>query len=154
MGHFASGVVVVTAMDGSQPVGMTVQSFASLSLDPPLCLLCPAKSSTSWPRIIRSGRFVINVLGAEHRDLSRQFAVSGGDKFRDVRWTASPASGSPVIDRAIAWLECKSSAIHDGGDHHVAIASVVDARISQEENVAPLIFFRGTFGAFTVRPGQ
>ncbi len=86
LGHFATGVTIVTAMEGVEPVGFTCQAFTSLSLDPPLVALAPGKSSTSWPRIAAAGSFCVNILADDQEALSRDFAVSGGDKFTGVGW--------------------------------------------------------------------
>ena len=107
LGHFATGVVVVTARaPGGDPLGFTCQSFASLSLEPPLVSFAPARSSTTWPRIRDIGAFCVNVLSAEHRDLSVGFARSGlaVDKFAGVSWCPAP-SGAPVLERVSAWVD-------------------------------------------------
>src|ERR1700728_869398 len=87
LGHFATGITIVTATDEGEPVGFSCQSFAALSLDPPMVILAPAKSSTSWPRIARAGSFCVNILGEHQESICRAFAVSGGDKFDGVEWT-------------------------------------------------------------------
>ena len=86
LGHFATGVTIVTALEDGVPVGFTCQSFAALSLDPPMVLLAPARSSTSWPRIAKAGAFCVNILDEHQEALCRAFAVSGGDKFDGVGW--------------------------------------------------------------------
>ncbi|MPZ73651.1 MAG: hypothetical protein GEU74_10545 [Nitriliruptorales bacterium] len=149
LGHFASGVVVVTAIDVQGPVGMTAQSFCSLSLEPPLVLFCPAKSSRSWPRIAAAQSFAVNVLDTSHATLCRQFAVSGGDKFAGVSWMPS-SMGAPLLDDAISWIECRTHAVHDGGDHHIVLGSVLSATLREGEvaEAMPLVFYRGGFGTF------
>src|ERR1700721_1099226 len=84
LGHFASGIVIVTSSLDEQTVGLTAQSFTSLSLDPPLVLFCPAKTSTTWPKVRQTGRFCVNVLGEHQQETCQQFAVSGGNKFGGV----------------------------------------------------------------------
>src|SRR5262245_20087411 len=106
LGHFATGVAAVTAIDEGEPVGLTIQSFCSLSLDPPLILLCPALSSTSWPRVERAGRLCVNLLADGQEELARQFARSGTDKYAGVRWAPSADTGSPVLEGALAWIDC------------------------------------------------
>src|SRR5580658_7421300 len=93
LGHFASGVTVVTAA-GDDPVGFTCQAFAALSLEPPMVLLAPSKTSTSWPRIAEAGAFCVNILASDQEDLARSFSVSGGDKFIGVGWERAPATGA------------------------------------------------------------
>jgi len=116
MGHFATGVTVITAMEDAGPVGFTCQAFASLSLEPPLVALAPGKSSTSWPRIAQAGTFCVNVLAEDQEALCRDFAVSGGDKFAGVGWRIA-GNGAPLLDGVLAWLECSLVATHDAGDY-------------------------------------
>ncbi len=146
LGHFASGVTVVTAMEEGAPVGFTCQAFTSLSLDPPLVALAPAKSSTSWPRIAQAGAFAVNILSDRQEALCRDFAVSGGDKFSGVAWHVG-AAGTPVLDGALAWLECELGIVHDAGDHELVTGRVLDLGVGEG---APLLFYRGGFGRFAV----
>lgn len=145
LGHFATGVTVVTAMEEGQPVGFTCQAFTSLSLDPPLVALAPARTSTSWPRIARAGAFGVNILGAHQEALCRAFAASGGPKFDGVGWRAG-ALGVPILDGVLAWVECELEAIHPAGDHELVIGRVFDLRVGEG---LPLVFYRGGFGTFT-----
>ncbi len=101
LGHFATGVTIVTAMEGDEPVGFTCQAFTSLSLDPPLVALAPGKNSTSWPRIAAAGSFCVNILADDQEALSRDFAVSGGDKFTGVGWR--PAAQRRPRARGRSW---------------------------------------------------
>ena len=146
LGHFATGVTVVTAMEEAQPVGFTCQAFTSLSLDPPLVALAPAKSSTSWPRIAAAGAFCVNILGEHQEALCRSFAVSGGDKFRGVGWHPG-VLGTPVLEGSLAWVECELGTIQDAGDHELVTGRVVDLGVGEGR---PLVFFRGGFGSFRV----
>lgn len=143
LGHFPSGVTVITAREGETPVGFTCQSFSSLSLDPPLVLLAPARASRSWPRIRAVGRFAVNVLAADHAGLSRQFARSSSDKFAGVAWTPSPL-GSPLLAGVSAWLDCTVLREIDGGDHTVVVAAVHD--LGADSRRTPLVFYRGDYG--------
>ena len=146
LGHFPTGVVVVTAIgtDGA-PVGMAVGSFSSVSIDPPLVVFYPDKRSSSWPRIRAAGSFCVNVLGAEQETVCRAFAASGTDKFRDVIWRAA-ASGAPVLDRVLAWIDCDLEVVHDGGDHDLVLGRV--RGLGVENRTLPLVFFRGGYGRF------
>ncbi|MEV7005210.1 flavin reductase family protein [Streptosporangium sp. NPDC051022] len=148
LGHFCTGVTVVTALDGDEPVGFTCQAFSALSLRPPQVLLCPQKTSTTWPRIRRSGRLAINMLGAGQREIGRRFARTGVDRFAGVGWRPSPA-GLPLIDGALAWLECRVVEEIDAGDHMIAVASVGELGVGQAEH--PLLFFRGEFVGYEVK---
>jgi 3-hydroxy-9,10-secoandrosta-1,3,5(10)-triene-9,17-dione monooxygenase reductase component len=145
LGHFATGVTVVTAFSGA-PVGFTCQAFAALSLDPPMVLLAPAKSSTSWPRIARAGAFGVNILAADQEAMARSFAVSGGDKFAGVGWNPGPATGVPLLDGVIAWAECHLEEIFDAGDHELVTGKVVALGVGEGR---PLLFYRGGFGSFS-----
>jgi len=145
LGHFASGVTVVTALD-ADPVGFTCQAFAALSLDPPMVLLAPAKSSTSWPRIARAGAFCVNVLARDQAALARAFSVSGADKFAGVEWRPGAATGAPVLGGTLAWAECRLERIFDAGDHELVTGFVLALEVSDGE---PLLFYRGGFGTFS-----
>ncbi len=145
MGHFASGVTVVTAA-GEDPVGFTCQAFAALSLEPPLVLLAPAKSSTSWPRIAAAGSFCVNILASGQEALARSFSVSGGDKFVGVAWDPAPATGAPLLDGVIAWADCELEQIFDSGDHELVTGRVLALGVGTG---LPLLFYRGGFGGFT-----
>lgn len=146
LGHFATGVVVVTARSAEGDLlGFTCQSFASLSLEPPLVSFAPARGSSTWPRIRAVGAFCVNVLAADHRELSVGFARSGRhiDKFAGVDWYPAP-SGAPVLDGVSAWIDCTLGAEHDGGDHTIVVGRVVD--LGADPARLPLLFYRGDYG--------
>ena len=144
LGHFVSGIVVITADGPDGPLGFTCQSFASLSLDPPLVNFSPARTSSTWPRIREVGTFCINVLAADHQDVSAGFARSGVDKFEGVGWRPAPASGAPVLEGVSAWVDCELWAEHDGGDHTIAVGRVLD--LGADASRLPLLFYRGRYG--------
>ncbi|HTT87721.1 MAG TPA: flavin reductase family protein [Acidimicrobiales bacterium] len=144
LGHFATGVTVVTATEGGEPVGFTCQAFAALSLEPPLVALAPGKSSTSWPRIAAAGAFCVNILAEDQEALGRDFAVSGGDKFTGVGWRLA-RNGAPVLDGALAWVECTFVEAHDAGDHELVVGLVRDMGVTRGR---PLVYYRGGFGRF------
>jgi 3-hydroxy-9,10-secoandrosta-1,3,5(10)-triene-9,17-dione monooxygenase reductase component len=143
LGNFPTGVVIVTALHDGRPVGLTIQSFSSLSLEPRLIALCPGRGSTSWPKVRAASRLVVNVLGEGQADIARQFSQSGGDKFAGVDWHPSRVSGSPVLDGALAWLDCEIEAEHDGGDHTIAVCKVHD--LSAAAAIHPLVFFKSQY---------
>ncbi|MBB3982153.1 flavin reductase (DIM6/NTAB) family NADH-FMN oxidoreductase RutF [Sphingobium fontiphilum] len=146
LGHYPTGVCVVTAVDESgAPIGMVVGSFTSVSLDPPLVAFFPDKSSKSWPPIQQAGRFCVNVLASDQRDLCRQFAVSGGDKYAGVSHRAS-VNGSPILDDVVAWIDCTLEAVHEAGDHYIVLGRV--AALEVDRPSSPLLFFQGAYGAF------
>jgi flavin reductase (DIM6/NTAB) family NADH-FMN oxidoreductase RutF len=144
LGHFATGVTIVTALEGGQPVGFSCQSFAALSLDPPMVVLAPARSSTSWPRIRAAGSFCVNILGEHQEAVCRAFAISGGDKFSGVGWRPG-ITGAPVIDGSLAVVECELGEIFEGGDHEIVTGRVVALDVGDG---GPLLFYRGGFGRF------
>jgi flavin reductase (DIM6/NTAB) family NADH-FMN oxidoreductase RutF len=146
MGHFCTGVTIITAIDDGEPVGLTAQSFTSLSLDPPLILFAPGLTSSTWPRIKNAGTFCVNILGEQQEAVCRTFAVSGADKFAGTPWTPSDVTGAPVLDDVLAWVDCTLEAEHDGGDHVIVVGRVVDLSLEQEGK--PLLFYRGGFGSF------
>jgi flavin reductase (DIM6/NTAB) family NADH-FMN oxidoreductase RutF len=143
LGHFASGVTVVTAVTDDGPIGFTCQSFSSLSLDPPLVVFAPSRASRTWPRLRRIGRFCINVLAEGQDDVSQNFARSAADKFAGVPWTPS-AHGCPVLDGVVAWIDGELTAEYDGGDHTLAVSRVLD--LGAEPGRSPLLFHRGAYG--------
>jgi flavin reductase (DIM6/NTAB) family NADH-FMN oxidoreductase RutF len=147
LGHFPSGVTIVTGTTPDGPAGFTCQSFSSLSLDPPLVLVLPSRGSTSWPGIQATGRFCVNVLAQDQQALSTTFARSGGDKFAGVDWSPS-ALGSPVLAGATAWIDCTLDAVHDGGDHLIVVGAVHDLGAAEES--APLVFHRGGYARTSV----
>ncbi|HZB20995.1 MAG TPA: flavin reductase family protein [Blastococcus sp.] len=143
LGHFASGVTVVTADTEDGPIGFTCQSFSSLSLDPPLIAFAPARTSQTWPRLRDMGRFCVNVLAEGQDAVSQNFARSGADKFAGVAWTPSP-HGSPVLDDVVAWIDGELWAEYDGGDHTIVVARVLD--LGAHPDRRPLLFHRGSYG--------
>jgi flavin reductase (DIM6/NTAB) family NADH-FMN oxidoreductase RutF len=147
LGHFPTGVVIVTAMSDGGPAGLSVGSFMSVSLDPQLVAVLPAKSSTSWPKIAAASSFCINILAASQQDLSRRFAVSGGDKFAGVPWHPAP-SGAPVLDGALAWIDCEHERTVEAGDHLIVLGQVRVLDIDTSQSPEPLIFFQGGYGTF------
>ncbi|MEU3656299.1 flavin reductase family protein [Streptomyces sp. NPDC032161] len=160
LGHFASGVTIVTAHDPGDgggapegPAGFACQSFASLSLDPPLVAFMVARTSTTWPRIARAGAFCVNVLGAGQEALCRSFAVSGADKFAGVAYEPAPVTGSPLLGGVPAWIDCRIHAVHTGGDHLIVVGRVealgAMATTDSADGGSPLLFHRGKFGRFS-----
>ncbi len=142
LGRFATGVTVVTALEEGLPVGFTCQAFASLSLRPPMVVLAPAKTSTSWPRMVKAGAFCVNILTDAQQALSETFAESGTDKFVDVPWHVGVA-GTPVIDGSLAWIECALGAVHDAGDHELVTGRVLELGVGEGN---PLVFYRSAYG--------
>ncbi len=150
LGRFASGVTVVTALShsgggGGAPVGMTCQSFMSVSLDPQLVVFSPAKTSRAWPLIQRSGAYCVNLLAADQVDLSNRMASRGVDKFADVSWSPSPETGSPLLDGIIGYVDCRIHTVHEAGDHLLVVGRVVDLATTDVPH--GLTFHEGRYGS-------
>lgn len=137
-------MVTGIAPDG-KPTGLVVGSFTSVSLDPPVVAFFPDKSSSSWPKIRPSRGFCVNVLAQDQEHLCRQFAAKGDEKFNGVGWRPG-ASGSPILDHVVAWIDCRLAGVHEAGDHDLVLGSVVELEIERPSN--PLLFFRGGYGRF------
>lgn len=147
LGHFATGVAVVTARaaNGEEPaanVGMTMSSFNSVSLDPPLVLFSVARNALSLPAMLAARGYGVNVLAQDQQDLSNRFSKAMGDKWSNVDHTPGHED-APILAGAIAHFECVPYAHHDGGDHVIFLARVV--RFSMQPEAAPLVFFRGRY---------
>jgi flavin reductase (DIM6/NTAB) family NADH-FMN oxidoreductase RutF len=153
LGHFPTGVTIVTGMHDDQPAGFTIGSFTSVSLDPPLVGFLPQVDSPTWHMMVRSGSFCVNVLSDKQSDLCWKFAKTGTEdtRFEGVRWHPAP-SGSPVIDRAVAWIDCSIEHVYTMGDHHFVLGRVgaLDADANHDGlPPQPLVFYRGTIGGFS-----
>ena len=146
LGQFPTGVTVVTAVTDDGPAGITIGSFTSVSLDPPLVMWCPSCDSPSWERMRSGASFCVNVLGDHQADVSNTFASTVEDKFSGID-TRVEATGAPVIEGSLAWIDCEYHAIHDGGDHDIVVG-VVRAMGTDDTESGPLIFFRGGYGRF------
>ena len=144
LGQFATGVVIATGCLDRTPAGFAAQSFASLSLDPPLVALCPSKTSTSWPKLRESGHFCINILSDAQQGISDLFAQTGIDKFTDLAWQPGQ-TGSPVLAGVLAYIDCDLAEEIDAGDHTIAIGRVLDLAVLEEQG-SPLLYWRGAYG--------
>ena len=145
LGHFATGVVLVTAIDGDEPVGMACNSFTSVSLEPPLVLFCAAKSSTTWPRIQAAGKWAANILDEDGEEICRLFAQKGADRFAHIAYTPG-RTGAPILEDALAFVDCETIAEHDAGDHVIVVGRVLELGYQPEGK--PLLFYRGGYGRF------
>jgi flavin reductase (DIM6/NTAB) family NADH-FMN oxidoreductase RutF len=147
LGHYPTGVTVVTMIKDGQPLGMVVGSFTSVSLDPPLVAFLPDKSSSTYRSMGRPDTFVINVLGADQEPLCRTFASkTTTEKWAGVLWHPA-ASGAPILDAAVAWIDCRLHAVYDGGDHDIVVGRVEALDVNSPS--LPLLFFQGGYGRFT-----
>src|SRR3954447_24891604 len=148
--HFASGVTVITALHDGRPYGTTASAVASLSLEPPMLLICMNKQSETGRAVAASRRFGVNILGANQVDLAERFAQKGGDKFAGVA-VSEGKWGEPLFDEALATLECSVSEETSGGTHFVFLAEVESG---SARGGAPLAYFRGEFGRLELTRGQ
>jgi 3-hydroxy-9,10-secoandrosta-1,3,5(10)-triene-9,17-dione monooxygenase reductase component len=144
MGSFASGVTVVTGYDGSEPVGFACQSFASVSLEPPLVLFCADHRGRAWPRIKEAGRFTVNVLGEDQRDLCDRFGSSRGEKYDGLDWALSRWD-TPALPGVLMRVHAEVHEVHVAGDHDVVIGRVLELE-TREDDERPMLFYRGRFG--------
>jgi 3-hydroxy-9,10-secoandrosta-1,3,5(10)-triene-9,17-dione monooxygenase reductase component len=143
LGRFASGVTVVTAVHDGKPVGLTCQSFSSVSLDPPLVLFVPSRTSRAWPLIQETGSFCVNLLASDQAWVSNIMASKGADKFAEVEWRPSSRTGSPVLGGTLGHVDCTVEAVHEAGDHDVVVGRVLT--LAGEAPGDPLIFYRGRY---------
>jgi flavin reductase (DIM6/NTAB) family NADH-FMN oxidoreductase RutF/DNA-binding IclR family transcriptional regulator len=146
LGQYPTGVCVVTAdSPDAGRSGFVVGSFTSVSLDPPLIAFFPDKGSSSWPKIESAGTFCVNILGADQEDVCRQFASKAPDKFEGIA-CRDAASGSPIIESAVAWIDCDLELVQEAGDHYIVLGRVRELDI--ESSSLPLLFFQGGYGRF------
>jgi flavin reductase (DIM6/NTAB) family NADH-FMN oxidoreductase RutF len=143
LGCFATGVTVVTCVDeGGQPFGLTVNSFTSVSLDPPLLLVCVAKNARCGPALMRASHFAVNVLQTGQQPASIRFSTRDEDRFGATPWSTGE-TGAPLLMDSLCVFECERHAVHEGGDHDMVIGRVV--RASFDANLDPLLYFRGRY---------
>lgn len=142
-GTFATGVTVVTTRTAAGLFGCTANAVTSLSLDPPLMLVCLDRSTNTHPQLLDARAFAINVIRAERgaEELCRTFAGKGEDKFAGVEWREG-STGCPLLAAALSYLECELDGTYEGGDHTIFVGRVVSAEVREGE---PLLFYRGQF---------
>jgi len=146
MGLFATGVTVLTTRDASgRPYGLTANAVTSLSLDPPLLVICIDKRAETHPHFFDSGCFVVNILAEHQEELSTHFAKSGGEKFGSLPYSVNP-DGVPVLEGTLAQIECRIIETHEGGDHVIHIGEVQHAEV---RGGRPLLFFQGKYRQLT-----
>jgi len=148
LSRYATGVAFITAASDGEPAGLIVNSFTSVSLEPPLVSFCPSRTSLTWSRMRRAGRFGVNVLGQHHERYVARATPAGADRFTGLEWQAG-RNGTPLLADAIASLECEIVAEHPTGDHWIVVGRVQNFHLSPIED--PLIFFAGAFGALQQR---
>jgi len=148
MGRFSTGVTVVTTCDGDRPAGVTVNTFASISLNPPLVMVSIDKRSHMHDLTAHMGFFAVNILGADQQEVSRRFAGQTGDRNDRFRQTSFHAgkTGAPILDDAIAHVECRVVEVYPAGDHSIFLGQVEALGASAGE---PLVYYRARYGVFT-----
>ena len=151
LGLFCSGVTVVTSVSDGVPVGMTCQSFSSVSLEPPLVMFSPAKTSRAWPLMRRAGFFCVNILSSDQSEISNGMATKGDEKFAGVPWSTA-TTGAPVIGGVLGYIDCTVHQVVEAGDHYIVIGAVKELAFGDrtevpaaEGPVDPLLFFQGKY---------
>ena len=150
MGHFATGVTIVTANDGKGGMaGFTANAFTSLSLSPPEVLICLSRGLRSYPVLRAAGRFAIHFLAQDQGEVAKVFARRGADKAGVIGWSHN-SRDVPVLDHYLACIDCDLVREHDGSDHVIAIGLVRDLEIRREV-AGPLLYYRGQIGGIDVK---
>lgn len=144
LGHYASGITVITSQVAGEPIGFTCQAFYSVSMSPPLVSFSVMSGSASYPKIRQAGRFAVNILSGEQVRISNQFARKGTDKWHGVKWQESPL-GNPIIAGSLHWLDCEIHAEHAAGDHLIVIGEVKALNLQQAAAAQPLLYFKGQY---------
>jgi flavin reductase (DIM6/NTAB) family NADH-FMN oxidoreductase RutF len=143
-------VTIITADHPDGPVGLAVGTFTSVSLDPPMVGFLPDRGSSSFPKIQEVGAFCANVLAADQLEVCKAFAARGADKYASVSWRPGP-TGSPILDGALAYLDCDLERVDEAGDHWFVLGRVRELAVVRED-AGPLLFFRGAYGDFSALP--
>ncbi len=144
LGRMATGITVITATVGDRDIGMTVSAFTSLSLSPPMVLVCIDQAATLHDLLADETAFGVNVLAAGQETLSRRFASGDPtDRFAGVGYTRG-ALGAPLLDGTLAWLECRVAARHPGGDHTIVVGAVAEVGVREER---PLLYYRSGYAS-------
>ena len=150
MGRYATGVTVVTTSLDGKNYGFTVNSFTSVSLHPPLVLICVNSTSETCRVLQESKHFAVNVLTSNQEDLSNLFAnpnIRAGERFKNIDFSTS-SSGSPILPDVLAWIDCSLHEVVDGGDHLIFIGRVTDMAAETEDSESPLLYYSGTYKRF------
>ena len=147
LGHFPTGVTVVTANGAERPVGVAIGSFVSISLDPPLVGFFLGTESGSWPAIEESGHFCVNVLTRDQQELCGVMASRSDTKFDGVETTIAPGSGAPVLPGVLAMIDCRIENVIQTGDHNLIIGRVLALEVS-DPDASPMVFFKGQYGSY------
>ena len=144
LGHYASGITVVTTHIDGEPIGFTCQSFHSVSMSPPLVSFSVMSNSASYPKIRQAGRFAVNILSDGQVEVSNQFARRGTDKWLGIDWQESPL-GNPLIAGSLHWIDCEIHAEYAAGDHVIVIGEVKALDLQDATATQPLLYFKGQY---------
>lgn len=150
MASFAAGVTIITSVDARGTLhALTATAFSSVSLEPPLCLVCIDKRARTYRSLLVRGCFAVNILNAGQESLSVQFASSVVDKFAGVHWRPGQVTACPIIEGALAWMECRVVEVHSGGDHDIVLGRVVAVQV---RDGSPLVYWRGSYSSLPPPP--
>ncbi|WP_112244512.1 flavin reductase family protein [Kribbella monticola] len=148
LGRFASGITIMSTLQGGVAHAMTANAFTSVSLDPPLVLVCVDKGVRMHDAVLECGFWAVSVLGADQQPIAERFAKSGRDllsQFDGIGTAPGPKTGCPVIGGALSWLECRTSATYDGGDHTIVVGEVLSLGADEAVDPAALIYYAGRY---------
>lgn len=152
MGSFAAGVTIITTIDpDGTPQAVTATAFSSVSMDPPLCLVCIDRRARTYRPLLLNGRFAVNILRAEQEWLSARFASSVADRFAEVAWIPGEITGCPLLEDALAWMECEVVEVHSGGDHDIFLGRPAAVEVSDG---SPLVYWRGSYSSLPPPPEE
>ena len=140
-GHYATGVGVVTAVVDGTPVGLSVNSFTSVSLEPLLVSFYVANTSTTWAQMKNSDSFAVNILSESQHELISIFSRKGIDRFENLDWNPASLTGSPLLTNTSGWIDCRVTKVHEVGDHYLVVGEVVD--LHSDSETGPLLYYRG-----------
>ncbi|GAB7007700.1 flavin reductase family protein [Nocardioides sp. AN3] len=146
LGHFASGITTITSTKDGEPIGLTCQSFFSVSLEPALVSFSVGVSSSTYPAIREAGRFCVNLLSRDQVHISNQFGSRSDDKWRGIGWQPSNA-GNPILDNCLAWVDCELTSEYPAGDHLIVVGQVLEISHAPNREQSPLLFFKGRYHA-------
>ena len=150
MGSFAAGVTIITTIDpDGSPQAVTATAFSSVSMDPPLCLVCIDRRARTYRPLLLHGRFAVNILRADQEWLSARFASSVADRFSEVAWYPGEVTGCPLIEDALAFMECVVVEVHSGGDHDIFLGRPVAIGV---RDGSPLVYWRGSYSSLPPPP--
>jgi len=145
MGSFAAGVTIITTVDKTgAPQAVTATAFSSVSLTPPLCLVCISKGTRTYEPLLLSGHFAVNILRDDQAWLSARFASARENRFKHVSWAAGSETACPIIDGALAWMECRVVEVHSGGDHDIFLGTPLSVSV---HDGTPLVYWRGSYSS-------